>query len=377
MTRIAQLIPHTAVVDGIQRAALDLTRGLAELGHRSLVMSTRHGENLTRWKQCADVVAKDLPELSWNVRKPHRAAQFLALRVPGPFDVVIAHRLDLVNAAAVIGLRSRAPVILHAHNAPPEWLRWGDVLRVPGSRRVSRVIVASEFMLAAWREVLPAHVDIRVVEYPIDTDHFTLFSDEARARARRILGVAPDAAVVGYVGRLEHDKGVHVLAQAACRLAETTDLHVLIQGAPNLGVSPAVSEAYAAQCESLFGGVKRSWLPPSPDVRHVLAAADVMVVPSVWQEPSGLTVSEALATATPVVASRVGGIPAQMPDSPCARLVSPSDGQALVATLSAMLQRRPTPAERFAMRQHVVTRRSLAATSKSYYSALMGRACVG
>ena len=40
-----------------------------------------------------------------------------------------------------------------------------------------------------------------------------------------------------------------------------------------------------------------------------LHASDVVVVPSVWREPFGRTVIEALATGRPVVASRVGGIP--------------------------------------------------------------------
>jgi glycosyltransferase involved in cell wall biosynthesis len=45
------------------------------------------------------------------------------------------------------------------------------------------------------------------------------------------------------------------------------------------------------------------------DVVTPLHAADVVVVPSVWQEAFGRTVIEALSTGRPVVASRVGGIP--------------------------------------------------------------------
>ena len=47
--------------------------------------------------------------------------------------------------------------------------------------------------------------------------------------------------------------------------------------------------------------VDRSALP------SLLRTADVLVVPSRWAEPSGLTVGEGLATGLPVIASLVGG----------------------------------------------------------------------
>ena len=50
------------------------------------------------------------------------------------------------------------------------------------------------------------------------------------------------------------------------------------------------------------------WLGLRPDLQHYFHAADLSVVPSL-EEPLGLVALESLATATPVVASRTGGLP--------------------------------------------------------------------
>ncbi len=64
---------------------------------------------------------------------------------------------------------------------------------------------------------------------------------------------------------------------------------------------------YLRELESTAAGDVR-FIPLRRDVVPPLHAADVVVVPSVWDEPFGRTIIEGLATGRPVVASRVGGI---------------------------------------------------------------------
>jgi glycosyltransferase involved in cell wall biosynthesis len=139
-----------------------------------------------------------------------------------------------------------------------------------------------------------------------------------------------------------------------------------------LGVPAAQARRYRAICEASFDGSGRTWLDPSPDVRQLIAASDVVVVPSVWQEPSGLAVSEALATGTPVVASRTGGIPAQMPDSPLVALVQPGKPDELAAAIRRVAAVQPTAERRQALRAHISARRSLRTVSERYLATLRG-----
>jgi glycosyltransferase involved in cell wall biosynthesis len=370
--RSLQLLPHTESVDGIQRAALEFSRGLAALGARATILPLGHGNNLAAWEEVATVLPP-APYLRCAPARPlNMAKTLLAARQSRPaFDVVVAHRLDLLNAGAIFAARASAPLVFHAHNSPPPWLRWGDPLRVPGSRRVDRVIVASEFMRREWEPLL-GEVSVTVVPYPIDVEHFAPPSKASRQRARSALGVGEGEFVAAYVGRLEEAKGPHVLMAAGRRLHERGGrVRVLAQGAAGLGVSSAAAHAYRERCAAAAGACPITWVPPGPDVRGTMHASDVCCVPSIWPEPSGLTVAEALATGSPLVASAVGGIPEQLPPaSPQARLVPPNDSESLASALAEMRDAPASETERIALRAHVETSRGLGALSLQYRIAL-------
>jgi glycosyltransferase involved in cell wall biosynthesis len=65
--------------------------------------------------------------------------------------------------------------------------------------------------------------------------------------------------------------------------------------------------------------------------------ASLAVVPSVWSEPFGMVAMEALAAGTPVVASRVGGLPEIVRDGVDGVLVDPGDPRSLAAAIRALL----------------------------------------
>ena len=76
----------------------------------------------------------------------------------------------------------------------------------------------------------------------------------------------------------------------------------------------------------LFGRIR--WMGLRRDLQHYFAAADLSVVPSL-EEPLGLVALESLATGTPVVASRTGGLPEIVQDQVFGRLVKPGDSESL------------------------------------------------
>ena len=82
------------------------------------------------------------------------------------------------------------------------------------------------------------------------------------------------------------------------------------------------------------GGIRMRFLGQRGDVPALLAAADVVVVPSRW-EGQPLIVQEALRAGRPLVASRTGGIPDLTGDA--AVLVPPGDVAALAAAVLAVL----------------------------------------
>jgi glycosyltransferase involved in cell wall biosynthesis len=63
--------------------------------------------------------------------------------------------------------------------------------------------------------------------------------------------------------------------------------------------------------------------------QEFLRSIDVLVVPSLWHEPFGLVLCEAIGAGVPVVASAVGGIPEVIQHGQCGLLFDRGDGAAL------------------------------------------------
>ncbi|OBA76884.1 glycosyl transferase family 1 [Mycobacterium sp. 1554424.7] len=134
------------------------------------------------------------------------------------------------------------------------------------------------------------------------------------------LGVDPARPMVAFVGRITRQKGVAHLVAAAHRFSPEVQV-LLCAGAPD---TPELAEEVRAAVAELAGqrdGV--FWIRemlPIAELREILSAATVFVCPSVY-EPLGIVNLEAMACATAVVASDVGGIPEVVCDGVTGSLV--------------------------------------------------------
>ena len=153
-----------------------------------------------------------------------------------------------------------------------------------------------------------------------------------------------DPPVVGYLGRVAVEKGLDVLLQAALLVAERGIAFTLqVAGDTNWGESnesPFTRRLAGILDELRDAGVKVQQLGhlTTAQVPGALAAVDIHVVPSRWDEPFGLTVVEGLASGRPVVASAVGGIPEVLGAG--GQLFPREDPEALAAVLAGLLEDR-------------------------------------
>ena len=141
----------------------------------------------------------------------------------------------------------------------------------------------------------------------------SVFSPDDPAQARAELGVAQDAVVLLFVGRIQRLKGPDVLLRAAALLEQDPSLRdrLVIAVLGGLSGSAVAAPTWLADTAAQLGlGDCVRMVPPVS--RATLAqwyrSADAVTVPS-YSESFGLVAVEALASGAPVVAARVGGLP--------------------------------------------------------------------
>ncbi|MGA3214598.1 MAG: glycosyltransferase family 4 protein [Acidimicrobiales bacterium] len=170
----------------------------------------------------------------------------------------------------------------------------------------------------------------------------TLRHDVAPARIRQIYNglslpaPAPQASAptVLFVGRLERVKGVEWLVQAMRSVVTelaSAKLVLVGRGSDEDRVREVIQQNGLAAHTEICG-----WLTGNR-LRERYEQAALVVVPSLWPEVFGQVAIEAMGTARPVVASRVGGIPEIVEDGHTGHLVSPGDEAGLAEAILDLL----------------------------------------
>jgi glycosyltransferase involved in cell wall biosynthesis len=136
-----------------------------------------------------------------------------------------------------------------------------------------------------------------------------------------LMRLLPDDPFLLFVGDVRRDKGVDVLLKAYERLS----------GPPPLVL---IGKVWPDTPRNLPPGVRllRDW--PNGAVRQAMRRSLALVAPSVWPEPFGIVVAEAITAGRPVIASAIGGIPEIVGHDREGLLVEPGDAGALAGALA-------------------------------------------
>jgi glycosyltransferase involved in cell wall biosynthesis len=353
---------------GLERSVYDLVRSLSRL-HLQVTLVTRPPKHAGAGINEPGVTTQFVPYRTFPLAG-RRGTTVLDRSTAYPlfgeragrvaWTLVKEGHVDVVHGfgASVLGYarrrsRSTAPLVLNPQGleefgaTDPAKARVKRAAYLPLRHAVLACARAADRVIATDRALEPAllmhlKVDrskVRVIPNALDLSSIDGLAtiDDGR-RLRRDAGIGANDAVLLSVGRLEHNKGFHVLASALAalrdhmgRIGESRWKWVLVGDGPyRRSLESAVREAGIGAETYMPGRVS------DRDLHAWYEAATVFVHPSLY-EGSSLVTLEAMAHRRAVIATTAGGLPDKIQPGINGWLVAPGDASALAAAISGAL----------------------------------------
>ncbi|MFT5367865.1 MAG: spore coat protein SA, partial [Candidatus Latescibacterota bacterium] len=231
-------------------------------------------------------------------------------------------------------------IILYLHNEA----NYDDKRVQEGIRLSDRIVFVSAYLANQYATAFPGCSKKSVV---IHNSVDTAFWHPKNKTHRKTLEIRnryhlPMGATVLYVGRIVHEKGLHCLIDAM-RVVRKCIPHarLVVVGSPLFGAidDDAYTRRIKKRARILGNGVVFTGFVGAKRLRYYYAAADVAVVPSLWEEPFGKVVIESMAMGVPVIGSCRGGIPEIITQGRGGVLVDdPEDVQVLAGQILGVLE---------------------------------------
>lgn len=230
--------------------------------------------------------------------------------------VVVENNVVFFNAFRGIWNKYKDIVYLHLHNIP----------RISGGSKkmiqsLNCILCVSEFVatkLINGDTPLGAieKEKVRVLYNCVDTELFKPIEKRQSVlrKWRNKFEISEDDNVIVFVGRLSKEKGVDLLLRFLENLSDGEKTTLLIVG--SLIYSSNIKDEYINEIKKLEKKINNSRKKrviftgyiSNEALVYIYNIADIAILPSIWEEPAGLTMIESMACGTPVITIDTGGI---------------------------------------------------------------------
>lgn len=262
-------------------------------------------------------VAKDVLKKKKNLSYRYILQRLFFIRKVG--DKIASTNYDCVvieNHPTLLGIFKRHnniekyknKICYHAHNEITNDFGNKDILK-----NVSKFICVSNYISEKIRNYLSIPDNSRqfvVLKNRVDETRFRNISDEEIDIFKSRYGIDKNTLVFTFTGRLNKEKGIRELL-LAFEKANINNSKLLIVGSYYFGsgmTSEYENELHKI-ADSLHDKVIFTGNISYDQMPIVYAASDIMVLPSIWNDPAPLTIIESLTAGKPLITTNKGGIP--------------------------------------------------------------------
>jgi len=275
-----------------------------------------------------DVVRRPIRPL-WDILGAYRLTRFLR---DNPYTVVHTHTSKAGFIGRWAAKRARVPVIIHTvhgfpfHEASP-WLlaEFYAALERRAAEWCDWLVTVSDYH-RQWAARLGIGSEPQRIAIPNGLSPARVAPNQSWLETRGQAGIPPDEFVILSTGRLAPQKGLEYLIDAAALVCKSRPVRVMIAGdGPLRGSLESRARCLGIEDRVHFLGFRQ-------DVGNLLAASDLVAIPSLWE---GLSIAllEAMAAGKPIVASTIGSNCEVLRHDHTALLIPPKDSSALAEAI--------------------------------------------
>jgi len=225
------------------------------------------------------------------------------------YDIIVLENRP--GYALALSKVTDAKLIYHIHN---------DVLNDSSNNGLEifnlayKIITVSDYINRRIRTINNDTCKVITVNNGID---LTLFHPNklTRESVRQELNIQEDDFLMVYSGRVNKEKGIDVLIDALILLKDVPKIKLLVIGGSFFGndfSEDAFYKSLREKAEQIPDRIIFTGFKPYNEIPDYLAASDLAVIPSVWDDPFPTTVLEAQAMGLPIITTNKGGIPEEV-----------------------------------------------------------------
>jgi glycogen(starch) synthase len=239
-----------------------------------------------------------------------------------------------IKAPTVVRLHSPARLIMPYYEVRRADTMLCSTIERPALTAATTLTACSRFVANEVKEKLGIERHVPVITNGLDVDWFDAASEDLDVFQK--YGLPRRRATIVFTGRMERRKGIHLCTDIAASILERFDVTFVLAGDDLFGYA-ANTLLPALAARRLKGSVHWLGALPLADLRQLVRAADIFLLPSLW-ENCPYSCLEAMAAGRAIVAADQGGMPELIESGRNGLLATAGEAASFVTQLEQLIE---------------------------------------